>query len=341
MGDVGSTIGTKLRALISRIPTPAVWLAAAVAFTLVAPNGLRFSSSGGRGWAEPLAYSIAPAMVGTIKEIRVTLGQPVKAGDVVAVLESRSGAADLEQLKAQLDGAIATVEAERANIQSGQLKEVQVLASEQQDRALLKELEIQLARLKGLAAKQLITASDMEKARREYTAVAARVATYERARKPGAAAANKTDPAAARLAPFQRAVEVRRAALAEAQAGYDSLTLRAPADGTVALVSKRPGEVVAAGVEVVSVVAARSGHVVAFMGERSSHDVRLGLQASLTRDADRTTHNGTVVELSPQLEQVPSRLWLTPSTPAWGRRLVIRLDQQVELVPGEAFDVSF
>jgi len=48
-----------------------------------------------------------------------------------------------------------------------------------------------------------------------------------------------------------------------------------------------------------------------------------------------------VVELAPMVEEVPVRARPTPTVPMWGRRIVVKLDEPVPLLPGDAFRVSY
>ena len=52
-----------------------------------------------------------------------------------------------------------------------------------------------------------------------------------------------------------------------------------------------------------------------------------------------TPHYGTVVELGPLMKKFRS-VRPTPSVPAWGRRIVVKVDKPMELLPGEAFRVT-
>ena len=120
------------------------------------------------------------------------------------------------------------------------------------------------------------------------------------------------------------------------------LELRAPIDGMVAAVLKRKGEVVPDGTEVVSIVTARPGYVLAWVHEKQARNIDIGMEAKLQRtDLLGASFYGKVVEISPQVEEYPLRLRPAPDIPVWGRRAVVKLDETVALLPGEVFYVRF
>jgi hypothetical protein len=108
----------------------------------------------------------------------------------------------------------------------------------------------------------------------------------------------------------------------------------------VALVSHRPGEVVPAGAEVVRVVAPSAGRVLAWVADRARIDVAAGQPVQVRRPASFDgPYPGTVIELGGEVELMPQRMWLAPTSPMFGRRVVVKLAGGETLLPGEALDV--
>jgi hypothetical protein len=98
--------------------------------------------------------------------------------------------------------------------------------------------------------------------------------------------------------------------------------------------------VVAEGTEVVSLVTARPGMVVAMVPDRRATQVLTGAKVSLQRPGtvgQRLT--GRVVDVAPVVDELPSRFRPAPAISAFGRRVFIRLDQAIELLPGEPLNV--
>src|SRR4029077_11180960 len=133
---------------------------------------------------------------------------------------------------------------------------LRTVAGSQQDQAALSALDKEAGRLNGLLDDKLVKASDVAPRVREREALAARVGTFERARSAGQAGLEEKDRTGAdkhksvvqlRTAPLREALRVNQATLAQIDLKIASLALRAPADGIVSLINRRPGEVVAAG----------------------------------------------------------------------------------------------
>ena len=93
--------------------------------------------------------------------------------------------------------------------------------------------------------------------------------------------------------------------------------------------------------EVLQIITTRPGHVVAFVPERKLGGLTAGATVRLRRlGTVFGTLRGHVQELAPMIEEVPPRARPSPSVPLWARRVVIRLDEPAQLLPGEAFRVS-
>ena len=351
-----AAVATFARRRTASVPMLVVWLAAVGGVAYLSRGGLA-SSAIAKGYAEPENYAVAAVHPGRLARLEVALGQPVKAGDVVAALDPREAEAEVARLRSALAQAKARVAAERdvveAEVARGEIWVVKARAGEQEDRARLKEVEAQVARLEALAGEQLVTASALEEARQRRAALQSRVQIYERAIKldpPGKAepqrsflsAQERTSSASVtmRLAPFEEQVHQVEAELAGAELLLEATTLRAPVDGVVAQTLRRPGEVLAAGAEVLTVTALPRGRVTAWVHEKLAAEVSVGQGVSVQRvGALWGRLAGHIAELSPRVEEMPERLRAAPHIPVWGRKLVVQLDAPAELLPGEAFDV--
>jgi multidrug resistance efflux pump len=142
--------------------------------------------------------------------------------------------------------------------------------------------------------------------------------------------------------PLRQAVLVQEAVLRELDNQIEELTLRAPVDGVISMLTRHPGDVVGAGLEVVSLVAARPGVVVVIVPEHQARRAVPGASVELHRDAlGAPALGGRVIEIAPEVEESPIRVRPSPSIPAWGRRIAIKVASGEEILPGEAFRVSF
>lgn len=344
------------RPLLQLVPTwlpSALLVIAAAAGFWVLSHGMSAGTATITGYAEEQVHSIGPLSAGRLRAVHVRIGQPVRAGEALAVLDARPLELQRKRLQAELERAVAQLEAERdaqgASLQRGQLQAVRSHAAEERSRAELKELDGQLRRLESLSAERLVRASEVEAVRQRQRAVAADL----EARSLGTTREQELlglrprtqdeqrERLERRLQPFRAALAVQEAALRELDFAIEEATLRAPVDGTVGALLLRPGDAVGAGAPVLQLVTTRPGHVVAFVPERQARGLAIGMGAMLRRSGALTgALRGRLVELAPMVEEVPPRARHSPSVPLWARRVVIKLDDAATLLPGEAFHVS-
>lgn len=334
-----------------KIPAALVAVASLVGFWLIVHRGTPYSVPA-RAYAEVVDHYVGPLTNGRIATVAVRVGQAVKAGDVLATMDRRDAEARREIAKAELAEARAMVLAEKEQ------QEVEVLRSEilvlrshadaRQDQAELDELNRQLTRLDSLAAKQLVPQTELEEQRRLREGLAARTAAFQEARvrsrsglgRAASRTQSRTAQLKARLAPFEEAVAIKAAELRQIEGEIEDGVVRTRVDGMVAAILKQPGEVITAGLGVVRVVSARPGVVIAWLAERQCHNVALGQSVTLRRGRLLSASlHGEVTEIGPEIEVLPERIWITPNTPAWGRRVVITAPSAGDLLPGETLRV--
>lgn len=341
-----------LRSLLPKLLTMLLIATAAIGFWVLS-NGMNAGSAAIVGFAEERVHQVGSLQPGRIKSVHVAVGQSVKSGDVLAVLENRPLELERDRLRALLKQAEAQLAAqqdiERAQLQRGQLQAVRMHADEQRSRAELRELNKRVSRLKTLQADQLVRATEVEAAKQRQQALAADLATRptgsQRALslmglrpRPSTEQEARLDD---RMAPFRAAIAVHQASLRHIEQELDELTLHAPVDGTVSMLVQSVGDVLRAGMPVLTLVSARRGHVVAYVPERQSRRIALGARVGLRRHGSFIgKHSGHVVELAPSLEEAPPRLSAKLTLPFFVRRVVIRLDQDQPLLPGESFYIS-
>jgi multidrug resistance efflux pump len=350
------------RRLVSGVPMVLVWLGAVYA-VLKLSHGQVVKANVFDGYAESQNSVVAPVEGGMLKELRVEVGAHVKKGDVIGMMDDSIARAQKAQLEAELKQLQARITAEEAiaetDVARSEIWVLNVEANELRDRAELKELDTQLARLDGLAAQKLVAAPKIEALRRQRQEVAARVDAYDAAIARGQA--GLVDPSTkrgganpavgrkehkavvtARTGPFREQLGVQLAKIHEVDMQIERCMLRAPVDGAVDNVVKRPGEVVAAGSTVVELVAGRPGIVLVEVHEKLSRGLQPGARVVVERkEYGGRQYTGKVIALSPQIDQFPQRARLAPNLPVWGRHVVVQLDGNEPLLPGEAFRVWF
>ena len=341
----------KLRLLVGKLPA-GLFIGLALLGFWVLSRGMTLGSGSIIGYAEEQPHAVGPLQPGRLKEVRVTLGQAVKAGEVLALLDSRPLELKRARLQAELAQAKAQLLAEE-DLQSTQLQRNQLAAmtaniDEKRARAELAELQRQVQCLQWLKSRQLIHATELEDAQRRLRTVTAELAARptgtqrelellgQRPRTAGEQSHRLQD----RLSPYRAAVVVSETALHELEYALAEQTLRAPVDGTIGAILQWPGDALAAGAPVVTVVTARPGHLTAYAPERQSRQLQLGMPVQLRRPGLLVSAlRGHIVELAPHIEEFPPRARVSATIPMWGRRAVIKLDAPATLVPGEVFRV--
>lgn len=336
----------------SRVP-PGLLVLVAVGGFWVLSHGMTAGPGAITGYGEERVHHVGSLQGGRLVSVAVALGQQVQAGDVIATLDSRALEMERARLQAALERARTQLRAEQdlqsSALQRGQLQAVRAHAAEERSRAELRELDQQVRRMEGLASDHLIRADQLEEARRRQRTVAADLM----ARPTGTARElelmglrprtqdDQSERLEQRLAPYRAAVQVEEAALHVVENSLAELTLRAPVSGTVGAILQQPGDVLAASAPVAAIITMRPGHIVAFVPERQLRALAVGSPVRLHRIGSWAgALRGHVTELAPMVEEVPPRGWPSPSLPVWARRVVIKLDEPGQLLPGEVFRVN-
>lgn len=328
-------------------------IAAGLGF-LVLTHGKGLGTSGNAvAYVEAVHYSVSPIALGRVDKLLVRVGQKVKAGEVLAVMDDRDlqAARDKAVLQlSQLEAAVvASTQDEEFQVTRSELWVLKARADERGDRAELAQISERMKRLDSLLDNQMIPAAQAELAREKQQELAARVETFDQAKNRGQAglgqvgAGNHDHLRAvdAHVEPVRRAVEVQKAAVRQLDLQIEQLTLHAPIDGLVTTITHRPGEIVPAGMEIVSLVNARPGVLIAQLSEGMAARAALG-QGVAVRSKEllsRSLH-GHIIELAPEVDEMLPRARPSPGIAAWGRRATVQLDGGGEVLPGQAFSVS-
>lgn len=341
------------------------WLvfAVSVGLALLVWRDLRFSATV-IAFADGDEYAVGPIESARVAAVAVEVGQSVRQGQLIATLDTTAIDRELDILRAQrtrteAELAAARVEAERAAADARRGLEVDLADAERRlaesrgafasATAELRSQEAERKRVTklvdaGLAVHDALGDLDPRIARLRAEADAARrtVALLEG----DVAAANRRsetergDTVALMTAPHAREVEVYDNLIREALNRRDASTLRAPADGQVAGVTLRPGSVAGPDLPIATLVAPHAGRVIACVSETIALDVRVGDGVTAwVRHPDARPMQGRVVGMGPIVDAVPNRCRPNLTPGAWGRDVVVLLDDPVPLVPGEALDL--
>ena len=317
------------------------------------------------GFAHGVEYPIAPLAPARVSNIAVDVGEAVISGQVVATLDTTEIDEEISVERAKRIQAVARLEAAVEEAKRQTLSDERALAREfaaadarfGESRARRDEAQAEISvqqserkRLRKLVEKGLVDRSQLAALEARIATLGARARSakqsVESSRSQRDEARERADqPLEERVtrmvAPMKAALEVIDARLNTLQERRERLVLRAPADGHIASVHLQTGGVAGPREPVATVIGQSGGKVVACLVESSALDVSVGDPALLyKRNGVGGVMHGHVVGMGPIVDTLPSRCRPNVQQKAWGRDVVILLDEPESLLPGQVLDVE-
>ena len=251
------------------------------------------------GTIEIREISIAPLVAGRLAALHRDEGDTVRAGDTIAVLVQPGLAERITEARAREGAARARVRDLEAGARPQELETAR--ATLEAAIADSTRTANDYARIVRLSADSVATPSQLDGARNAAETATARTRQAREQVDLVAAGARAHQLAAAR-----REAEAAGAARAALEAQRDELVLTTPAAGVVLLRLAEAGEVIAAGVPVVTVGLTTAPWVRAYVAQRDIAPVRLGTQVRVLVDGyPDTAFAGVVSEINAQAEFIP------------------------------------
>ncbi|TFV36709.1 HlyD family secretion protein [Bradyrhizobium frederickii] len=240
---------------------------------------------------------IAPKVSGYIAKVLVGDNERVRAGQTLAKIDDRDFKAALDQAKADVAAAEASVRNIDAQLELQQPIIDQSTADVDAADANLKFAREERARYDDLMKSGSGT---IQRAQQTDAALRASSAQLQRARFGLVAAQRKVDVLTTQRAQAAAQLERARAAAQQAALNLSYTEITAPVDGTVGARSLRVGQYVQAGTQLMAVVPLDAVYVVANFKETQLTHVRPGQPVELRVDSFRNrTLRGHVDSLSP------------------------------------------
>jgi HlyD family secretion protein len=287
------------------------------------------------GTVEATEARLGFSTAGRITEIEVREGDSVRAGAELARLDASEPLARRAQAQAQADGARALLD----ELERGSRNEEVAQARAARDAAhqRLEDAARDLERVQRLREGGAVSAEALDKA----------VLAHDIARSQSIQADEQ-----ARLVesgPRPERIEAQRAQLAQAQAAVAvidaalaNLTIRAACDGIVTVRHHEPGEIVAAGVPVLTIMNPADRWVRIFVPETRVTAVRLGMPAEIRVDAfPRKAYGGEVTFLASEAEFTPKSVQTKEERVklVYAVKVAVTGDPEGDLKPGQPADV--
>jgi membrane fusion protein (multidrug efflux system) len=225
---------------------------------------------------------VLPRVSGYVNEIRFEENQRVKKGDLLISLDDRDLKIKVDQAKAAIESAQATVAVAKANHNSAQASSEAVKANKEAALIRIRKATQDYARYEKLLAEKSITQQAFDAAQAEKETAEAQLAQLKKQEEASdmQAAGMSEQVKAAEAAVKQRQTELDFAIL---QLSYASIL--APQGGTVSKKNVQPGQFVQAGQPLFTVVNDSDIWVVANFKETQVGAMKVGTAVDVTIDA--------------------------------------------------------
>ena len=286
-----------------------------------------------QGYVEGTYVYVSAETAGRLATLPVTTGGRVAAGDVLFALDD----SDETQAVAGANARLAQAEAQLADLKTGKRDaEIAVLAAAlSAARATFSSADDNYTRQLVLREKGVVAQSEVDSAKTARDAAEAQVESAQRQLEVGQLPARPDEIAAAELN-----VSAEQAALAQAQIQLDRRQMKAPAAGLVEETYYEPGELVAAGQAVVSLLPDANRKVRFFVPEQQLASVAVGSEIGVGCDGCRSGLTAKVEFVATEAEFTPPIIYSKDSRD----KLVFRVDARpigdaLSLKVGQPLDI--
>lgn len=241
--------------------------------------------------------TIAPKVSGYIAEVLVKDNEAVKTGQPLARIDDRDFRAALDQAKADVSAATATLNAKQAALDIQQSTIAAARATVEVDKANETFAEQNNKRYASLATNGY---APVQTAQQAASQIAAAQATIVRDSAALDAAVKQVDLLNAEVSQAKADVARSQAVERQAELNLSYATIVAPVDGTVGNRTLRVGQYVQAGTQLMSVVPTSAAYVIANYKETQLTDVHAGQPVDIEVDMfPGRTYHGHVDSIAP------------------------------------------
>ncbi len=266
------------------------WVACEVTDTRTATGTIEFTRT-----------DVAAMVPARVVRVLVEEGQSVAAGDTIAVLSQTGLPQDIEQRRAR----VASAQAQLRDLERGaRPQEIQRAEAELR----VAESEAQRTAADTVRLVRLLASGGISQSAFDVAVTAARVASDRRDAVREALLLLRAGARPEQVEAARAAVRTARAQLAMGEAAVGALVLTAPAHGQVLARYAEPGEVLAAGVPVVSLGDARSAWIRVYVAPALFASIHPGDSVRITVDGlegrsfgARVTAMATAAEFTPRV----------------------------------------
>jgi membrane fusion protein, multidrug efflux system len=292
----------------------------------------RFLVSTDDAYVQAHSVLISPRISGYISEVPVDDNQSVKAGEVVARIDPRDYQTALDQARANVAAAQASINTLNQQIAQQKLVVEQDRQQVVSDQAALVFSQQDFQRYTQLAKTGYGTVQRAQQAQADITE---RQAAVQHDTTVVAAAEKQIDVFEGQLAQANAALAQQQAMEHQAELNLSYTTITSPVDGTVGVRTLRVGEYVQAGTQLMAIAPLQAVYVVANYKETQLSDVQPGQLVTIDIDTfPGTTVHGHVDSLAPASGQ---EFALLPPDNATGNftKIVQRIPVKIDIDKNE------
>jgi HlyD family secretion protein len=319
-----------------RIVVAVVVAAVAIGFWVMSARDRdRDGLVGASGTVEATEAQIGFQAAGRIQDLAVREGETVTVGEELAHLDRSEAEARQQQAIAQAGAARALLEELERGSRKEEIRQGRAALAAAAER--LRDAERDLERTQTLFEGGAVSREALDKARVTFDVAKSQ---YDQAQE---------QVTILETGPRREKIEAQRAQVAQAEAAVRvldatlaNMILRAPFDGIVTVRHREPGEIVAAGSPVLTVMNPADRWVRIYVPETRIGAVRLGQAAEITSDTYPTKiYLGEVVFISSQAEFTPKTVQTTEERVKLVYAVKVRIteDPTSDLKPGMPADV--
>lgn len=302
------------------------------------------------GTMEATSVRVSAQVGGTVMAVEAREGQRIGEGEVVCRIDPTPYQLHVEEAEAALQGVAARLEELKAGARAQEIGQAQA-AVERLEAVLAGAVKSRdywadnLARLETLGAQGAVTEQELKDARSQYDNWVSQVqgAEAELAGARARLALVREGATAQALAQLEAARDQAQKAVELARYNLDKTTVKAPAAGTVALVSLEAGEGVNQGATVATILDLERLWIYVYVPEIELGRIALGQQAQVKVDAyPGEEFLGEVTYIASEAEFTPKNVQTVKDRVKTVFKVKVELKEgQGRLKPGMPADVVF
>jgi HlyD family secretion protein len=253
-----------------------------LAWQRVAGIGLPEGIASGNGRLEAVEIDIAAKTAGRLKEIFVSEGDFVTAGQALAQMDITQLGAKKREAEAQLRRSEIAIETAKSLVTQREAERASAEAVVEQREAERDAAEQKLARSEQLIRTNAVSQQTVDDHKAAQRGAKATLAASQASR---AASEAAIGAAKAQVIDAEAAVDAAKAAVESLDADIADSTLSAPRDGRIQFRVAQPGEVLGSGGRVLNMVDVSDVYMTFFLATQQAGRVALGVDVRLVMDA--------------------------------------------------------